>query len=188
VTPENVQYRRARPEHYSAILRLNSAYYIANLAVEERREGFLSAQFTLEQTATISEDLGTTVALVNDQVAGFLCAIRKEFDHGSPVVAKMIESYDRMQFAGKPLSEYNSYIYGPVCIDRTYRSKGLLRGMYEAQKNALAGRFAVGVALVSRNNPHSLRAHVSGLGMIEVGDFEVKGNVYSTVAFRVPSD
>jgi hypothetical protein len=50
----------------------------------------------------------------------------------------------------------------------------------------LAGQFEIGVAFVARTNPHSLQAHVQGLGMSEVGDFEVKGNVYAALAFRLP--
>ena len=179
-------FRRAVPEDYPAILRLQSANYIANLSDEERKDGFLSAQFTLEQTAQIAEDLGTMVAVVDNRLAGFVCAFRREFDTGSPVIAKMLDSYDRVTFEGRPLNSFNSYIYGPVCIAREHRRRGLLRGLYEAQKRDLAGRFEVGVAFVSRSNPHSLQAHVAGLGMIEVGDFELKGNIYVTLAFRVP--
>ena len=126
------------------------------------------------------------VAVINEQVAGFLCAFRKEFDTGSPVIAKMLESYDRFMFEGQSLSTFKCYIYGPVCIGREYRGRGLLRGLYEAQKKDLAGQFEIGVAFVSRSNLHSLSAHVAGLGMIEAGDFEVKDNVYATLAFRVP--
>ena len=75
-----------------------------------------------------------------------------------------------------------------MCIDRAYRGRGLLRGLYEAQKRELAGRFEIGVAFVSRSNPHSLKAHVAGLEMKEVCDFELKSNVYVILAFRVPSD
>jgi predicted GNAT superfamily acetyltransferase len=181
----SIVYRRAKPEHYSAILNLQSANFIANLNEEERQKGFLSAQFTREQTAQIAEDLGTMVVVIDNQVGGFLCAFRKEFDTGSPVIAKMLESYERLIFEGKPLSSFGSYIYGPVCIGREYRGRGLLRGLYEAQKRALAGRFDIGVAFVSRNNPHSLSAHVAGLGMMEAGDFAVKDNIYATLAFRV---
>jgi predicted GNAT superfamily acetyltransferase len=179
------EYRRARPVDYAAIIRLNRDNFIANLAIDERAEGFLSAVFTLEQTAAMAEDLGTTLAIVDGNLAGFLCAFRNDFDHGSPVVAKMIESYDRMRFDGNLLSEYRSYAYGPVCIDRAYRRKGLLRGLYQEQKRELAGRFEVGVALIARDNPHSMRAHVLGLGMSEVGEFEVNGKRFATVAFRL---
>jgi hypothetical protein len=61
----------------------------------------------------------------------------------------------------------------------------LLKGLYDAQKNDIAGKFDAGVAFVSRDNPHSLRAHVAGLGMTEVGEFEVNGKIYATLAFRV---
>jgi len=181
----NVGFRRARPEDYRAIMRLNAANFIANLSVDERQDGFLSAVFTLEQTAAMAEDLGTTVAIVDGELAGFLCAFRNDFDHGSPVVAKMIESYDRLSFAGKLLNGYKSYAYGPVCIDREHRRKGLLRGLYQQQKSDLAGQFEVGVALIARTNQHSLDAHIQGLGMTDVGSFEVNGNVFATVAFRV---
>lgn len=182
----DVEYRQARREDYPAIVRLNETNFIGNLAEEERGDGFLSAVFTLEQTAAMAEDLGTTVAVVDGALAGFLCAFRKDFPHGSPVVAKMIESYERLRFEGTPLSQFSSYVYGPVCIERAFRRKGLLRGLYEVQKKELAGRFEIGVALVSRDNPHSLDAHVAGLGMTEVGDFECRGQRYATLAFRLP--
>jgi predicted GNAT superfamily acetyltransferase len=170
------------------LLRLQSENFIGNLSPEERKEGFLSDEFISRQVAELAEDLGTTVASVGGAVVAFLCAYRREFDHGSPVITKMLESYERVEFEGKALSSYNSYIYGPVCIDRAYRRRGVLRGLYEAQKRELAGRFEVGVAFVSRSNPHSLKAHVAGLGMTEVGDFELNRNVYVILVFRVPSD
>jgi hypothetical protein len=181
-----LQYRRAIVDQYPDILRLNEANFKANLSPDQREDGFLSAVFTAQQVAAMAEDLGIMVALIDDKVAGFLCAFRNDFDHGSPVVAKMIESCERMQFEGKSLSAYRSYAYGPVCIDRPYRRNGLLRGLYEAQRRDLAGWFEIGIGLVSRDNPHSLEAHVAGLGMTEAGEFEVNGNRYVTVAFRLP--
>jgi len=182
---ESVIFRRAVATDYAAIVQLNAANFIANLLEAERRDGFLSAQFTMEQTAAMAEDLGTTVAVVDGQVAGFLCAFRNDFDHGSSVVAMMIESYDRLSFQERLLNTYQSYAYGPVCINRAYRRKGLLRGLFEEQKRQLAGRFEVGVALIARTNQHSLDAHIAGLGMTDVGSFDVDGNVFATVAFRV---
>lgn len=184
---EDVEFRRATPDDFPGILRIQSANYIANLSLEERQEGFLSAQFTPEQIARLAGDLGIIVAGDANCILGFLCGFRCDFDHRSPVIARMLETFDGVQFEGKPLSSYKTFIYGPVCIDRSHRRRGLLRGLYEAQKRALAGRFEVGVAFVARNNPHSMRAHVAGLGMTEVGEFEVKGSIYVTLAFGVPS-
>jgi hypothetical protein len=184
----SITFKRAARAEYPAILRLQSANHIANISLDERKEGFLSAEFTAEQVAAIAEDLGTMLAIVENKVAGFVCAFRGEFNHGSPVLATMLDCYDHVQFEGKPLSSFNSYIYGPVCIDRDYRRRGLLRGLYEAQKKDLAGRFEIGVAFVSRSNPRSLHAHVAGLGMTEVADFEFQGNTYVILAFRLPQE
>ena len=181
----DVAYRRALPGDYAAILELQSANYIANLSTHEREQGFLSAQFTSEQTAQIAKDLGTIVAVIDDKIVGFVCAFRTEFETGSPVIAKMLESYDRFIFEARPVNTFKSYIYGPVCIAREYRGQGLLRGLYEAQKKDLAGQFEIGVAFVSRSNPHSLDVHVQGLGMTEVGDFECRNDIYVTLAFRL---
>jgi hypothetical protein len=143
--------------------------------------------FTPEQLAELAADLGITVAADRGSIVGFLCAFRRDFKHGSPVIAKMLETFDGTQLDGKPLSAYNAYIYGPVCVDPPYRGRGLLKGLYDAQKNEIAGKFDAGVAFVSRDNPHSLRAHVVGLGMTEVGEFEVNGKIYATLAFKVPT-
>jgi hypothetical protein len=184
-TPD-MRYRRAIPRDYPEIVRLNEVNFIGNLAAKERSDGFLSAIFTERQVAAMAEDLGITVALVDGRVVAFLCAFRNDFDHGSPVVAQMLASYGRMWFEGKLLSGYRSYVYGPVCIDRLFRRRGVLRRLYEAQKQDLAGRFDIGVALIARDNVHSLDAHVGGLGMIETGDFDLNGQIFATVAFRLP--
>ena len=183
---QSVEFRRARPEDFPAILRIQSANQIANLALDEREQGFLSARFTPEQIAAMAGNLGIIVAVESDSVLGFLCGFRCDFHTGSPVIAGMLETFDGVKFDGRPLSAWKTFIYGPVCIDRPFRGRRLLHGLYEAQKRELAGQFDVGVAFVSRSNPHSLRAHVAGLGMAEVGEFEVEGNVYVTLAFRVP--
>lgn len=174
-------FRLATANDRAAILQLQSANYIANLS--DRKDGFLSAEFTAGQIAAIAGDLGITVAVCSAEIAGYLCAFRKDFDHGSPVLAKMLQAYDATHFKGKPLSSYESYIYGPVCVGREYRGRGLLRGLYEAQRKELTGRFEVGVAFVSRDNSHSLQAHVAGLGMSEVGKFAVKEARYVILAF-----
>jgi hypothetical protein len=180
-----IEYRCARPEDYAEIVQLQRANYIANLTAEERREGFLSAEFSLDQVAAIASDLGIAIVTMDDDLAGCLCGIRREFNHGSPVVEKMLESYVNAVFEDKPLSAFNSYIYGPVCIARQYRRRGLLRGLYEFQKKDLAGLFELGVALVSHSNPHSMQAHVEGLGMTEAGEFDLNGNLFAILAFRL---
>jgi hypothetical protein len=99
------------------------------------------------------------------------------------VIAEMLLNYPVFRFEDRPLNSFTSYIYGPVCIARECRGRGMLRGLFEAQKKDLAGQFEIGVAFVSRSNPHSLQAHIQGLGMTEVGGFALNGNFYATLVF-----
>ena len=96
-------FRSAQPPDYPAILRLQSANFIANLSEEERKEGFLSAEFSPEQASRLTEDLGMTLATSTGELLGFLCAFGNDFDHGSLVIAKMLDTYDLVTFDGHPL-------------------------------------------------------------------------------------
>lgn len=182
-----VKFRRATRQDFPAILEIQSANFIGNLSLEERGQGFLSAEFSKGQIAAMVNDIGIIVASDSQSVLGYLCGFRCDFDHQSPVIAKMLEAFDRVCYEGRPLGSYKTFIYGPVCISRPHRGRGLLQGLYEALKREVVGQFNVGVAFVARNNPHSLHVHVAGLGMAEVGEFEVNRNVYAILAFSVPS-
>ncbi len=182
-----VEFRRAGPQDFSAILRIQAANFVGNLSAEDRQSGFLSAEFTLQQIAEMANDIGIIVASDRQSVLGFLCGFRCDFNHQSPVIAKMIHQFDRIEYRGKPLHSCKYFLYGPVCIDRVHRGRGLLRGLYDALKKEAAGQFEVGVAFVAQNNLHSLRAHIEGLGMVQVGEFGLNGNVYVILAFSVPS-
>ncbi|TMA11746.1 MAG: hypothetical protein E6J89_06770, partial [Deltaproteobacteria bacterium] len=95
---QDVEFRRAKPEDFSAILKIQSANYVGNLAVEERAEGFLSAEFSPEQVAQMARDLGIIVASDSNSVLGYLCGFRCDFDHRSPVLAKMLETFDSAEY------------------------------------------------------------------------------------------
>ncbi len=183
-----MNFRRATLQDLSAILDLQEANFVGNLSIEDRQSGFLSARFTRSQLAEMADDIGIMVADNGQQVLGFLCASQRDFNRQFPLLAVMLQQCDRIQYRGKPLSSHNSFIYGPVCIDRSQRGRGLLRGLYEALRQEVAGKYRVGVTFIAKENPHSLRAHVDGLGMAEVGKFEFGGRGYNILAFNVPAD
>ena len=181
-----MNFRRAAQDDLSAILGLLEANLADNLSVEERKSGFLSAKFTRAQVAEMANDLGIIVADDGRGIVGFVCASPLEFNRQFPLLAAMLQHFDRLHYGGKPLSACPAFMYGPVCVDRSQRGKGLLRGLYERLLIEVTGKYDVGVAFVARGNPHSLRAHVDGLGMADVGEFEFGGRAYAIVAFAVP--
>ena len=98
----------------------------------------------------------------------------------------MIDELPRLSFLGRPLAAQRTLIYGPVCVARSHRGRGLLRGLYDALRSEVAGGYDSGVAFVAKSNQRSLAAHVDGLGMTIAGDFVFNGNSYWILAFHVP--
>jgi hypothetical protein len=69
-------------------------------------------------------------------------------------------------------------------VDRAHRGRGVLRGLFRTLLREISTRFDAGVAFVAEDNQRSLAAHVAGLGMQDVGEFEFTGRRYRILAFR----
>lgn len=179
---------RATPADLEGILRIQRTNHIENLSAEARDDGFLSAMFSCEQFTEVIEDIGIVIACNRNSVIGFLCAIRPGFDHGAPIIEKMQDVCDNTEYDGQPLSEYCHFIYGPVCIDQSYRGEGLLHDLFAKLMQWVADQFEVGVAFVAHRNPHFLTAHTDGLRMTAVENFEWNGDEYTLLAFSVPEE
>ncbi len=61
--------------------------------------------------------------------------------------------------------------------------KGVLRQLFAAVKARTQQDFDVGALFVSEDNPHSLAAHVAGLGMTALTTFHCNHQSYQLVVF-----
>jgi predicted N-acetyltransferase YhbS len=176
-------FRRLSEADYAGILALQEANLFDNLSKEARQDGFLSARFSREQFLRMDRDVGMLIAEDAGQVVGYLCASGVEFNRQFPLLATMIERYGEVSFQGRALADQKTFVYGPACVDRAYRGLGVLRGLFRTLLREIPGRFDAGVAFVAEDNQRSLAAHVAGLGMHDVGEFEFKGKRYRILAF-----
>jgi len=178
-----LMFRRLSDADVAGVLILQERNLFDSLPPSEREGGFLSARFSREQFLQMDRDVGVLVAVADRQVVGYLCASGVEFNRQFPLLATMIESYHAVSFQGRTLIDQQTFVYGPVCVDRDHRGRGVLRGLFRALIREICGRFDTGVAFVAEENARSLTAHVDGLGMHDVGEFEFKGKRYRILAF-----
>ncbi len=178
-------FRRVNERDYPSLLQLQEANLRDNLTPEQSAQGFLSARFTRDQFAAMDADVAVVVARLDGAIKGYLCGSSVECNRQFPLLAAMLEQYPRVALNGRVLSDYASFVYGPVCVDRNLRGRGLLRGLFDALSYEVKGKFEAGVAFVAQDNTHSLAAHVHGLGMSDVGGFEFGGRAYRIVAFTL---
>jgi L-amino acid N-acyltransferase YncA len=178
--------RRVTARDYAGMLALQEANLVDNLPAEQRKDGFLSARFTEEQFARMNGDAAVVVAEDNGRVVGYACCSGVDYNRQFPLLATMIETFGRVTFLGTALVDSRACIYGPVCVDRAARGKGVFRGLITRLKQELAGQFDVAAGFIAKSNARSLAAHVDGLGMLVAGDFRHGDRDCWIVCFGIP--
>jgi GNAT superfamily N-acetyltransferase len=181
-----VKVRRAVAGDYPAMLALQEANLLDNLSEQARASGFLSARFNAEQFGAMNDGCAIVVAELDGRLAGYACCCEVEFGRQFPILAAMISTFDRHTFMGTALIDTRTALYGPVCVDRELRGRGVFRQLIAGVRAELADRYDAAVAFIAKSNTHSLEAHVDGLGMNVVGDFSMNGRNFWIVAFGIP--
>ena len=180
------EYRQARKSDLVQVADLLNRYYVGNLDSVEQRNGFLSAQFSVEQLVLMNSDVGIVVCLVDDVLAGCLCGMSATSNALPPPARAMVTYLPSWSLHGERFDEARTLVYGPVCIDHSFRGRGILAGLFEQLLTLARGRFDRGIAFIMNSNPNSMAAHIDGLGMTFIGEFMFSSEPLSTLAFDVP--
>lgn len=178
-------FKKAEASDLPKILSLQDKYILKNLPPEDQQDGFLSIEYSLSDLERLNNELGIVVAVEDDCLYGYMIAQTIDSAINSPLVKAMVQRFPNIFFQGKMLSELKVFLYGPVCIDKEWRGRGILEGLFAVMIQTLRGQFDVGVAFVSESNPRSMRSHVTKLGMQVVDSFDFGGKKYRTLAFVV---
>jgi hypothetical protein len=179
-------FRRLALRDLPSLLELQESNLFENLTPEQQKDGFLSARFSKEQFAQMNREAAVVVAEDDGRIVGYACSAGADFSAQFPILDAMIATFGRLTYLGTTLIDARVCIYGPVCVDRAWRGRGVLRGLIAGLKAQLAGQFDVAAAFISKANSRSLTAHVNGLGMIILGDYVFEAGRYWIVAFGIP--
>lgn len=175
--------RQALPNDYPAILNLQAQNTPEQLTAEQRHQGFIVSQMNEKQLSSINNGLGILVAVEGEQLAGFVCLMPADTQPRPSVVDAMLQTLSSESFHGQPLSQQRVFLYGPVCLSAEWRGKGVLRQLFDGVKELTRNDFDVGALFVNEDNPHSLAAHVNGLGMTALTSFHCNNESYQLIVF-----
>lgn len=162
--------RKATTKDLAGVVALQNRNLVSNLTDDEKKDGFLSGAFTVEQFAEMNQDVGILVGVEEETVIGFICIGSVEFNLPYPLPKALVEEFSRIQFDRRTLSSYECVIAGPVCVAKEKRGTGLFDFMYGQVYKILPAHINLITTLVSKGNPRSIRAHEK-VGMQTVGDF-----------------
>jgi hypothetical protein len=174
-----IQLKIAELSEVDDVLELHYRYQVDSIAEEDKKDGFVTTPFTMEElTDLINKEKGLFIAKKDGRVVAYVMAAAWEFWSRWPMFAFMIKNLPNLKYQGHTLSTDNSYQYGPICIDKSVRGTGVLEQIFGFAKEKMSGRFPILVTFVNKTNSRSYVAHTRKLGLDVIEEFEFKNNRY----------
>ncbi len=167
----------------TGILELQSRNLYTNLSEAERAEGFVTTPFTMEQIQTLLSQTGVFVAEKQGMVVGYVLAGSWDFFSQWAIFPYMVSRFPQLKFQETQITVDNTFQYGPVCIDRSFRNSGVFLELFETMRLSLSARFPIGITFINKANPRSLAAHTRKLNLEIIDEFEFNDNFYYSLGF-----
>jgi hypothetical protein len=163
---EQINIKVATTIDVEGILKLQSAN-------QASQGGTLSGEMSQDQIQEMMSDMPQIVAVVNDEIVGFLLTTSQAMHEkrNVPIVDAMFASYG---------GTADSYIYGPVCVSNNQRGKGLAQLMFKELLHQEPNR--EGILFIRGDNEASLRAHEK-MGIHKVSSFSFNNAEFDVFAY-----
>ncbi|HNZ63534.1 MAG TPA: GNAT family acetyltransferase [Bacillota bacterium] len=178
-----MEFRLADLQDIPRVEEIQQRYHVSTIADEDKPDGFVTTLFTSDQFRSLIEDEnGLVIALDDDKVIGYAMAASWDYWSQWPLFRFMIDDLPHMSFRGTPLNTENSYQYGPICVEKAYRSTRVFPNLFEFSRREMNKRYPFLVTFINRVNGRSFRAHEK-LALEIIKPFEFNGNNYYALGY-----
>jgi GNAT superfamily N-acetyltransferase len=157
------------------ILELQRSNLTRNLSPEEiKSQGFVTIQHSYKQLAKLNEIEAHLIAKDGDQVIAYLLAMTAASKADIPILYELFDSFDKIEFEGRKVSDYNYLVVGQVCVHKDYRGQGILDACYAAYKQFFGQKYDFAITEIARHNVRSLKGH-QRVGFKEIHTHQEEG-------------
>jgi ribosomal protein S18 acetylase RimI-like enzyme len=156
-----IQFKPAESrEELEGILALQRSNLPKNISAAEKAEqGFVTVNHSFEQLAEMNAIAPHLIAKDGKQVVGYILAMTKASKALVPVLVPMFNQFDRVDFGGKPVADFNYLVIGQICVDKNHRGQGIFDRMYAAYGELFSERFDFAITEIAVSNIRSIKAH-----------------------------
>jgi hypothetical protein len=150
------------PDEIRQIYRLNQVNLKQNLnAAEKASDGFVSWLYSVDLLEKMHALAPSVIVKHQDRVVGYALTTLKESRSFHRDLETMFRQLEPVLYLGKPLPVYNFYCMGQICVDKTFRGKGIVSMLYNEHKKVYGKQFDFILTEISSSNPRSLKAHLN---------------------------
>jgi hypothetical protein len=166
------------------ILELHYKYQVDSIKQEDKKDGFVTTAFTKEQLSDlIQKEQGIFIARDEKEVFAYVMSASWQFWSAWPMFVYMMEDLPNLKFNNMDITVDNSYQYGPVCVDKSLRGKGMLEDLFEFARIEMAKKYPILVTFINKINPRSYEAHTRKLGLEVIQEFSYNNNNYHELVY-----
>jgi hypothetical protein len=180
---DTIQFETARNTDIGDVLALQQLYLVSNMTEEEKALGFVTTPFSAEQLQKVISLEGLFVAKDNNKIIAYIFAASWEYFSQWAIFTHMTPMLPGLSFKEFKMADTNTFQYGPICIDKKYRGKGLINPFFDFMRVHLLKRFPVGITFINKTNVPSQKAHIEKLKWSIIGDFQFNNNNYFILAY-----
>lgn len=177
-------FRNATKSDINEVIELQNKYLLVNTPEDERKNGFVTTPFTVGQIEEIIALDGLFIAEKDKKVIAYAFAGSWSYFAQWPIFPFMVSRLEQLRLGSEKITPENSFQYGPVCIEKSYRGSGLFQKLFEAMRIGMSQQYPIGVTFINKINNRSFEAHTRKLKMEVVDEFEFNNNNYYGLAFR----
>jgi hypothetical protein len=178
-----IEFLIAKNNDIEGVLALQEKYLVSNLSEVEKKNGFVTTPFTIVQLKNVISKEELFLAKDSGHVVAYIFSGSWSFFEEWPIFVYMSSLFKNLQFQNFEITTQNSFQYGPVCIDKAYRGKGLINELFELMRIHLSEKYPLSLTFINKNNIPSQRAHTEKLKWTIIGDFEFNNNQYHILAY-----
>jgi GNAT superfamily N-acetyltransferase len=142
------------------IFRLNWMNLKQNLSSKEQmQEGFVTWLYSIELLEQMHRLAPSIIVKDNGEVIAYALTTLKESRVFHPDLNAMFQNLQQVHYKDKPLSSYDFYCMGQICVAKKYRGKGLAKALYQKHKEVYGNEYDFILTEISTRNFPSLKAH-----------------------------
>lgn len=182
---EDLQLEVAKLTDIEGVLALQELYLVLNMTEDEKQSGFVTTPFTIEQLTYVIGNEGLFIAKDNGKTIAYIFAESWNFFSQYPIFEHMISLFPKLSFQDFEITSISSFQYGPICIDKKYRGKGLINLLFEFMRIHVKKKYPLSLTFINKTNKPSLKAHIEKLKWTVISDFEFNNNNYFILAYNM---
>lgn len=123
------------------------------------QHGFVTVRHTYEMLEKMNVRAKHIIAKSNDEIVAYALVMLKEFKDLIPVLAPMFDTFEKVNYQGKRLSDLDYYVMGQICVRDDYKRQGLFQKLYLKHKEVYSKYYDYCLTEISTSNVPSLMAH-----------------------------